>query len=157
MSLQIRPITLREANAFVALHHRHNDPTRGHRFSVAVYLGEFLMGVAIVGNPVARALDDGLTVEVRRTCVFPVRNANSKLYGAAWQASRAMGFRRSVTYTQHGESGASLRAVGYVPVAELPARGSWGESTKDERLRAMRNPVGNGGVDRIRWEIVCKS
>jgi hypothetical protein len=154
VSLEIRPITLRAANAFVDLYHRHNDPTVGHRFSVAVYLGEFLMGVAIVGNPVARCLDDGFTVEVRRTCVLPVRNANSKLYGAAWQASRALGFRRSITYTQHDESGASLRAVGYVKSAELAARKGWADSTLDPDLRAMRDPVGSGGVARVRWEIL---
>jgi hypothetical protein len=151
--LVVRPITLRAANKFVKDFHRHNDPSRGHKFSVAVYLGQFLVGVAISSQPRARVLDDGLTIEVVRTCTLGTRNANSKLYGASWQAARAMGYRRSITYTQHGESGASLRAVGYVPVAELPPRASWAESTADERLREMRHEVGNGGVARIRWEI----
>lgn len=64
MTLSIRPLTLREANAYVALHHRHNKPVVGHRFSIGVSdsVGA-LHGVAIVGHPVARRLDDGLTVE----------------------------------------------------------------------------------------------
>jgi hypothetical protein len=51
-----------------------------------------------------------------------VRNANSMLLGAAWRAARAMGYRTLTTYTQHGESGASLRAVGFTRVAELSPR-----------------------------------
>lgn len=66
--LSIRPITLRAANAFVAEYHRHNQPTNGHKWSVVCYEGERLCGVAIAGQPVARKLDDGLTVEIRRVC-----------------------------------------------------------------------------------------
>lgn len=36
MTLSIRPLTLREANAYVAFHHRHNKPVVGHRFSIGV-------------------------------------------------------------------------------------------------------------------------
>ena len=153
MGLEVRPITLKAANKFVDQFHRHNDPSRGHKFSVAVYLGKMLVGVAIASQPRARALDDGFTIEVVRTCTLGIDNSNSMLYGACWRASKAMGYRRSITYTQHGESGASLRAVGYVKVADLPPRGSWAESTADERLREMRDPKGNGGVARQRWEI----
>lgn len=112
-----------------------------------------LVGVAIAGRPVARALDDGLTLEVARTCTDGTRNANSMLYGAIWQAARAMGYTRCVTYTQHDESGASLRAAGWVRSAQLAARKGWAESTADPELRAMRDAVGNGGVERVRWEI----
>ncbi len=64
------------------------------------------------GRPVARAFDDGLTLEVNRTCTDGTRNANSMLYGAVWRAARAMGYARCITYTQHDESGASLKAAG---------------------------------------------
>lgn len=153
MTLTIRPITLRAACAFVAAHHRHNKPPRGHKFSVAVHTVHALVGVAIAGRPVARALDDGLTLEVARTCTDGTRNANSMLYGAIWQAARAMGYTRCVTYTQHDESGASLRAAGWVRSAQLAARKGWAESTADPELRAMRDAVGNGGVERVRREI----
>lgn len=35
--LEIRPIKLRDANAYVRENHRHNLPTNGHKFSVACY------------------------------------------------------------------------------------------------------------------------
>lgn len=154
-ALSIRPVTLRAACAFIAEHHRHNKPPRGHKFSVAVHRGEALVGVACAGRPVARMLDDGLTLEVNRTCTDGTDNANSMLYGAVWRAARAMGYRRAITYTQHDESGASLRAAGWRRVKDLPARGSWAQSTADEKLKAMRDPVGNGGVARVMWEITC--
>lgn len=151
--LQIRPITLRAACAFIAEHHRHNKLPRGHKFSIACYAGEVLVGVATAGRPIARALDDGFTLEVNRTCTDGTKNVNSMLYGAVWRAARAMGYRRAVTYTQADESGASLRAAGWVLSERLAARLGWAASTSDVRLREMRDLFGNGGVERIRWEI----
>lgn len=60
-------------------------------------------------------------------------------------------YQRCITYTQADESGASLRAVGFVRVKELPPRKSWAESSV--ALRSKRDPVGNGGVPRVLWEI----
>ena len=150
--LTILPMTLAAAAQFVAEHHRHNKPPRGHKFSIGVCdeTGT-LRGVAICGRPVARHLDDGLTIEVTRTCTDGCPNANSALYGAAWRTARAMGYRRLVTYTQADESGASLRAVGATKVAELPPRKSW--SASSVALKALRDPVGSGGVPRARWEL----
>lgn len=113
MSLEIRPITLRAANAFVAEHHRHNLPTNGHKFSVACYDGDRLCGVAIAGQPIARKLDDGFTIEIRRVCTDGTRNACSILYGACSRCAREMGYKRVITYTLVSESGASLRAAGF--------------------------------------------
>lgn len=109
------------------------------------------MGVATVGRPVARALDDGLTVEVNRTCTDGTGNANSMLYGACWRAARAMGYERCITYTQADESGASLNAAGFIKVKELAARGSWAQSSL--KLRHLRDEGGTGGIDRVLWEI----
>lgn len=150
----LRPITFRAACAFVAAHHRHNKPPRGHKFSVAVVGDEGeTLGVAMAGRPVARAFDDGLTLEVLRVCTCGALNANSMLYGAVWRAGKAMGYQRAITYTRCDETGASLRAVGWRRVAKRDARGGWAASTKDARLVAMRDPVGNGGVERWLWEI----
>ena len=113
MSLEIRPITLRAANAYVAQHHRHNQPTNGHKWSLACYDGDRLCGVAIAGQPIARKLDDGMTVEIRRVCTDGTRNACSILYGACARVARDMGYKRVVTYTLETESGASLRASGF--------------------------------------------
>ncbi len=109
------------------------------------------MGVATAGRPVARHLDDGLTLEVNRTCTDGTRNANSLLYGAVWRAAKAMGYVRCITYTQADECGASLRAAGWRAVKDLPARASWAESSV--KLKAARDAVGNGGVARRMWEI----
>lgn len=154
MTLRVVPVTFREACDFVKALHRHNKPPVGHKFSIGLLDDDAgLVGVAMAGRPVARALDDGYTLEVTRTCTDGSKNANSMLYGAVWRAARAMGYARCVTYTQHGETGASLRAAGWVRAAELPARSSWANATRDEKLRAMRDPTGNGGVSRTRWEI----
>ena len=77
--LSIRPITLREANNYVAQHHRHNQPTNGHEWSLACYDGNRLCGVAIAGQPITRKPDDGLTIEIRRVCTDGTYNARSIL------------------------------------------------------------------------------
>lgn len=115
--MELRPVPLRIANAFVAEHHRHSKPTWGCRFCLGAYQGDELLGVAIVARPVSRTLDDGLTAEVTRLCVKPdaPRNTCSFLYGAARRAWAAMGGKKVITYTLATESGASLRGVGWTP------------------------------------------
>ncbi len=140
------PVTFRQACSFIAEHHRHHRPPRGLKFALGVACGNRLVGVATIGRPVARHLDDQCTVEVTRTCTVGWPNANSKLYGAAWKIARAMGYHRLITYTQEGESGASLRAAGFTPVAELPPRPGWNTPSRP------RSP-GVDGVSRVRWEI----
>lgn len=149
--LCIVPITLKLAKEFVAEHHRHNKPPVGHKFSIGIERDGLLVGVAIAGRPVARSLDNGLTLEITRTCTDGTKNANSKLYGAIWRCAKAMGYKKCITYTQHSESGASLAAVGWVRDVELSARKSWAESSGKSKVK--RCPVGSGGVARVRWKI----
>ena len=111
--LTLTPVSLAEANAFVAQHHRHHRPVTGHKFSIGCTADGRLVGVAIVGRPVSRYLDNGLTLEVNRLCTDGTRNACSMLYAAAWRAARAMGYEKIITYTLDTESGASLRAAGW--------------------------------------------
>lgn len=122
--LILTPITISEARIFVRRHHRHHKPPQGGLFAVAVSDGEDVCGVAIVGRPVARALQDGWTAEVTRCCTDGSRNACSMLYGAAWRAARALGYRRLVTYTLPSEGGASLRAAGWTLIGEAGG-GNW--------------------------------
>jgi hypothetical protein len=111
---ELYPITLRTAREFVHEHHRHNEPPKGHTCSIGRTEDGRLIGVVIVGQPIARRQCDGYTAEVVRCCVLDgQRNANSRLYAAAIRAARAMGYRRVITYTLPSESGASLRAVGF--------------------------------------------
>lgn len=148
----IKPITLKDACEFIKQHHRHNKPPTGHKFSIAVHDTDGnLIGVATAGRPIARHFDDGLTLEVNRTCTDGARNANSMLYGAIWRAAKAMGYIRCITYTQFDESGASLRAAGWVKVKVLPPRKSWSESSV--KLKHTRDAIGNGGIERVLWEI----
>jgi hypothetical protein len=149
--MELRPVTFRQACAFVAALHRHNKPPRGHKFSVGLYQEGVMVGVGMAGRPVARHFDDGLTLEVNRTCTDGTANANSMIYGSLWRAAKAMGYRRMITYTQADESGASLRAAGFIRVREIAPRAGWAASSV--KLRDMRDPVGNGGVARVLWEI----
>lgn len=151
--MDLRPVTFRQACTFVGANHRHNKPPRGHKFSVALFDGETMVGVAMCGRPVARAFDNGLTLEVNRTCTDGTKNANSMLYGACRRAGFGMGYRRIITYTQAGESGVSLKAAGFVRVKELPGRGNWHQSSL--KLRDKRDPALEGGIDRVLWECCC--
>ena len=129
--LELRPISKDSARVFVTNHHRHNEAPSLPQitFVVGLYVSEELVGVVTAGQPVARALCDGFTLEVNRTCVDGfVENANSRLYGAVCRAAKALGYRKVITYTLHDESGASLKASGFVRVHDAGAR-SWQESS----------------------------
>ena len=125
----VAPISLDEANAFVAIHHRHHKPVPGAKFCISVCEGDVVCGVAIVGRPVARKLDDGWTLEANRICTDGARNACSMLYGAAWRAAKALGYRRLITYTLPQEGGASLRAAGW-RLLGLRGGGNWNVKTR---------------------------
>jgi hypothetical protein len=115
---------LNEANAFVREHHRHHRPVVGHLFSIGAALGEKIVGVVIVGRPVARMRDDGETAEVTRLCTDGTRNACSFLYGAAAKAAFALGFKRIGTYILNTEDGVTLRASGWKLIGQRGG-GSW--------------------------------
>lgn len=145
--LELTPITLREARAFVTQIHRHHRAPQGGIFAVAVGEGETLHGVAIVGRPVARNASDGWTAEVTRVATDGARNACSMLYRAAWRAARGMGYRRLITYTLPTEGGASLRGAGFTLIGEAGG-GSW---SRDSRPRMDMHPQ----QGKLRWELVA--
>lgn len=141
------PVTFAQAKAFITDWHRHHKAPQGHRYSIGIACGDELVGVAVVGRPVARMLDDGHTLEVTRVAVADgTPNGCSMLYAAAWTAAKALGYRTLITYSQAGESGASLRAAGWRVVASRPPSPGW---TRPSRPRTDR------GVDHIarqRWQ-----
>ena len=149
--LRIVPLPFRTVCAFVKEHHRHNKPPRGGKVFIGVRDDGALVGVASIGRPSARAYDPEKVAEVTRTCTTGVDNANSKLYGAARQITKAMGYEKLITYTQASESGVSLKAAGFVKEAELPARKNWAESSS--KLKHMRDPNEPSGVARCRWSV----
>jgi hypothetical protein len=118
------PLDLESANEFVLRTHRHHGPVVGHKFSIGAALDDKLVGVAIVGRPVSRHRDDGLTLEVTRLCTDGTRNACSFLYGAAARAAFALGYKRIGTYIRKDETGASVIGAGWRLVGETPGR-SW--------------------------------
>ena len=123
------PVTLAEANAFVAVHHRHHKPVIGHKFSIGAVVDDQIVGVVIVGRPVARARDNGMTMEVTRLCTDGTRNACSFLYGAAAKAAFALGYKSIGTYTLPEEGGASLRASGWRLLGERGG-GMWDRTSR---------------------------
>lgn len=144
MSLRIVPITFKDANAFVSQHHRHHKAVPGTKFCLAVANDEKIVGVAIIGRPVARMSDDGNTVEVNRCCTDGTKNACSMLYGAAWRAARALGYGRLITYTLPEEGGASLRASNFRLIGEAGG-GKW---SREERPRLDLHPTQR----KLKWE-----
>lgn len=142
--LQIVPITQREAFAFIERCHRHHRPPRGSVVQLAVAKGETIVGVAVVGRPVSCMLQDGFTLEVNRVATDGSRNACSMLYGAAWRAVKALGYRRLVTYTLPEEGGASLRGAGFTLIGEAGG-GSW---SRKSRPRVDLHPL----QIKFRWE-----
>lgn len=146
--MKIVPLTLKEAKEFVALHHRHNKPPVGHKFSIGVVDDNGkLIGVATAGRPVARALSGA--IEVNRTCTTGEKNANSMLYGAIRRAASAMGYSKIYTYTQADESGISLRAAGFRIDKELKPRSNWANSSVTSYVK--RDSLEPEGIKRIRW------
>lgn len=136
--LMLSPISFADAAAFVRSHHRHHTPPVGHKFSIAAMLGDRVVGVAIVGRPVARMRDDGLTLEITRLCTDGTRNACSFLYGAAARAAFSLGYRRIGTYILKRETGASLNAAGWKLIGETKG-GSW---SRQARPRTDKHPTG---------------
>lgn len=135
--LSVVPLSLDEANRFVERHHRHHGVVAGHKFSIGAAWGDLIVGVAIVGRPVSRIRDDGLTLEITRLCTDGVQrplgrlnrrgdpcfvNACSFLYGAALRAAFALGYRRIGTYIRADEGGVSLDASSWRNLGEIRSR-----------------------------------
>ena len=112
--LTVRPLELRELNAFVEMHHRHHKKVQGHKFSLGAYTenGD-LVGACSVGRPVARLTDAKKVAEVTRLVTDGTKNACSVLYAAAARACKAIGLEHIQTFILESELGTSLRASGW--------------------------------------------
>ena len=142
--MTIVPITLKAANAFVATYHRHHKPTVGHKFSIGLSLNDDLIGVAIMGRPVARGSDNGFTIEVARLCTNGAKNACSMLYQAAARSSKELGYKKIQTYILQSELGTSLKASGWKMEA-VTAGGQWKHT--DGKKRRTDQPT----MPKQRW------
>jgi hypothetical protein len=137
MRFSIERLDLAEANMFIATHHRHHKPVVGHIFSIGAALEGKIVGVAIVGRPVARLRDDGITAEITRLCTDGTKNTCSFLYGASARAAFALGFKRIGTYILASEPGTSLTAAGWKLIGEAGG-GSW---SRLSRPRVDKHPL----------------
>lgn len=142
--LSIVPISFAEAAEFVRLVHRHHPSPVGHKFSIATSDETGVVrGVAVVSRPVARNADDGWTLEVTRVATDGAPNACSILYGAAWRATKALGYKRLITYTLKSEPGTSLRAAGWKIIGETGG-GTW---SRTSRPRVDKHPL----QEKLKW------
>lgn len=149
-NLEVVPVSQAQAKDFVRAHHRHcPKPPAGWRYGAAVRNAGTLLGVIMVGRPVARLLDAKTTVEVNRLCIRNdvaaglTWNACSLLYGWASKEARRRGFKKILTYTLESEEGTSLRAAGWQPEARTRG-GSW---NRKGRARSDHAPIDC----KIRW------
>ena len=119
------------------------------RFHTGIYNGRTLLGVAIVGNPVAPGLNGRGIAEVNRLCIRrdtadALRwNAASMLYGWCAREAARQGWRKIITYTRVDEPGTSLRAAGWTQECRVRGRG-WHSAR-----RARSNT--NSWIDKVRW------
>lgn len=131
--MEIKDITLREANAFVSKMHRHHGPVIGHKWSLAAYKGGRLCGVAIVGRPTGRRLDNGSTLEVTRLCTDGTRNACSCLYAAAARKAKREGYEKIITFILQSEPGTSLKAAGWIQEAAKAGKPRWNKQRYEHK------------------------
>ena len=137
MMLELQPIDYQEACLFIQKHHRHHLPPQGWKFGIGVNDGNDIVGVITIGRPVARHIDNGSTLEVTRCCTDGTRNACSILYASAWRATRALGYKRLITYILKSERGTSLIAAGWKIIGECGG-GAW---NRKGRPRIDKHPT----------------
>ena len=142
--MEIRPITYRNAKAYVNTHHRHNVASQGCKFCIALYEQDVLHGVAICGRPVARGLDDGFTLEINRLCTDGISNGCSMLYGRACRIAKLMGYKKVITYTLASEPGTSLLAANFICEGEAGGR-PW------TNAKRTRNDKDSPNGKKTRW------
>lgn len=136
--MKIVPLTLSEVNTFIEQNHRHHKRVQGHRFSLGLIDDSGLIGVCVVGRPVARNTDWKTVAEVTRLCTDGSKNACSKLYATSAAIARLMGFQAIQTFILETESGVSLKASGWSLVGESPG-GQWKHT--DGKPRRTDQPI----------------
>jgi hypothetical protein len=136
--VELSPRTQKECFEFIREYHRHHNIPQGALWHHAIENDEGnLVGVAVVGRPVSRHLDDGYTCEVTRLCTNGIYNGCSILYAAAWRAAQAKGFRRILTYILESENGTSVKAAGWKYLGDTSCQ-SW---DRPGRHRIDKHPL----------------
>ena len=134
--MEIKPITFKEASAFINANHRHNRATVGCKFCLGLYEGERLVDVAVCGRPVSRYYDNNLICEINRLCTDGTRNACSMLYGACCRVAKEMGYKKIITYILESENGASLKASNFICEGKAEGTHWTGKRDKGQNIPA---------------------
>lgn len=146
--MNLVPLERKEAAEFVGQLHRHHDPVMRDRFRIGAEQAGKLVGVVQVGNPVARALCDGKTLEVVRLCTDGTKNVCSFLYSAAARVARDLGYSKIITYILDTEDGSSLRAAGWHKEADIRGK-TWNTPSRPRNTTAPTQ-------DKQRWARILK-
>lgn len=149
--MRIVPVTLDQAKAFVAQHHRHNRAPVSWKFGAGLEVGGKLVGVAMAGRCVARGLDSPNVLEVTRVCTLGAQNACTRLYGAVCRAAAALGYRKVYAYTLQSEPGSSLKAAGFREDERLDARPTWNCAARHRTQTDLFGNETRPAEAKIRW------
>jgi hypothetical protein len=133
--MKLVPLEREECAEFVNRLHRHHEAVMRDRFRIGAELDGRLVGIVQVGNPCARALCDGKTLEVVRLCTDGTRNACSFLYSAAARVAQNLGYSKIITYILDTEDGASLRAAGWHKEADIRGH-TWNTPSRPRQTTA---------------------
>ena len=133
------PLELKQANEFVNSLHRHHDAVHRDKFRIGAEVDGKLVGVVQVARPVSRMLDDGHTIEVVRLCTDGTKDVCSFLYAKAARIAKEMGYSRIITYILESETGASLRAAGWV-LDGTTGGGAWDRPSRPRSTTAPTVP-----------------
>lgn len=147
--MRIVPLILREANDFVERWHRHSARTSndGGKFAIGLEHDGELVGVVIVGRPVARLLQVEGAAELLRLCTSPVapKGSGSKLYARAKRIWQLMGGTKLHTYTLDRESRATMLGAGLKEPADQTDGAQWDRKARPREHRAVYDEP------KIRW------
>lgn len=146
--MRLVPLEREDVAEFVDRLHRHHEATYRDRFRIGAEQGGVLVGVVQVGNPAARVLCNGKTLEVVRLCTDGTKNACSFLYSAAARVARDLGYSKIITYILDTEDGASLRAAGWHKEADIRGH-SWDTPSRPRTTTAPTQ-------DKQRWARILR-
>ena len=140
MSLSLIPVTLKQANKFVAYYHRHHGPVTGWKWGVGLCADGELVGVGIAGRPTSRMRQkkEPQTIEITRVCTRGHANAPSMLYGALSRAAFALGYTKVISFILCEETGHSLKCANFVCTGETTGGGY----SRPSRKRRDVHPLG---------------
>tara|TARA_R100000234_G_scaffold1165_2_gene1016 strand:+ start:4106 stop:4648 length:543 start_codon:yes stop_codon:yes gene_type:complete len=114
-------LKLNTAKWFTDAFHRHSKPLKRHKFSIGAVKNTepgIILGIVTVDICSSHAWSQRSDhIEIRRLVIrddgYDTKNVASYLLGKAITACFAMGYKSIITYTQPGESGSSLMALGF--------------------------------------------